>query len=91
MPHLVIMCLALAAALFGAIVTLATRAQMRIKDPEQDGYFKLRKDFGTLFEMNDWAEFHSSGIARTASFVIALLFTLVAVLTAIWHGAQAIL
>jgi hypothetical protein len=80
------MCLSLAGALFAAIAAGVAYFQMKVRDPKNDGFFKLQQEVSEDFDLEGWAEFQRSKFARTFSFLVALLVTVLLTCTAIWQG-----
>ena len=86
MPHLFLMCLALAGALFAGSIAGLAYFQLKLDDPEKDGYFKAQKKIAEAMNIEGWAKFQRSKAVRMFSFVIALALMLVLMGAAIWQG-----
>lgn len=86
MPSALIMCLALAGSVFcGAFVGVAY-FQMKLKDPEKDGFYRVQKDLAEPVGLGGWAQAQRSKTARGVSFAVALVCFWGCLITAVWHG-----
>ena len=85
------MCLALVGALFFAAVVGGAYFQMKLDDPEKDGFFKLQKDIAEEYGIGAWASFQRSKAVRVASFVVSLVMLVSCLTIAAWYGFQTLL
>ena len=91
MPPALILCLALIGALFSASMAGAAYGQMRLEDPERDGYFRLQSRMAEAMGLGWWARAQRSKAARRLSFGLALAAMFGCLAVALWQGSALIL
>ena len=91
MPPALILSLALIGVLFSGAVAGAAYGQMRLGDPERDGYFRLQSRMAEEVGLGRWTRVQRSKAARGLSFVLSLMAMFGCLGVALWQGLVLIL
>ena len=83
--------LALIGVLFSGAVAGAAYGQMRLEDPERDGYFQLQSRMAEAVGLGWWARAQRPKAARRLSFGLSLAAMTGCLAVALWQGSVLIL
>lgn len=86
MQPALVLCLALVGALFSSTLVGISYFQIKISDPEKNGYFKLQKDLQESAGLGALAEIQRSKGGRIAGFVLSLSVLVCCLGVAGWYG-----